>query len=168
MKFLLWCLWFLETLRKYPAAAFIGRRCTKDYKVEGTDVVLEKGCKLFIPVMGLHHDEEYFPDAQKFNPDRFSEENKRDIKQFTYLPFGEGPRNCIGGFAGRKVVLVVIALVAGARFGLMQTRVGLALLLKDYKFVVDVAKTPSPLKYKVNSVFLAVEGGIWLNVHKAC
>lgn len=49
----------------------------------------------------------------------------------------------------------------------MQTRVGLALLLKDYKFRVDVDKTPTPLKYKVNTVFLAVEGGIWLSVYKA-
>lgn len=88
---------FLETLRKYPAAAFLGRKCTKDYKVEGTEVALEKGCKVFIPVMGLHHDPEYFPEPDRFDPERFSEEHKRTIKQFTYLPFGEGPRNCIGG-----------------------------------------------------------------------
>lgn len=106
---LMFC-WFLETLRKYPAAAFLGRRCTKDYKVEGTDVVLEKGCKLFIPVMGLHHDDEYFPEPEKFDPERFSDENKRHIKPFTYLPFGEGPRNCIGAFSGSYKVFGLVIL----------------------------------------------------------
>lgn len=57
-------------------------------------------------------------------------------------------------------------MVVGARFGLMQTKVGLALLLRDYKFSVNKKKTPIPLKYKVNSIFLAVEGGIWLDVQK--
>lgn len=160
-------MWILETLRKYPAAAFLSRRCTKDYRVEGTDVVLEKGCIVFIPVMGLHHDPKYFPDPQKFNPERFNEKNKRNIRQFTYLPFGEGPRNCIG----KKCIFEKHScadnfLVSGARFGLMQTRVGLALLLRDYKFSVNIEKTPMPLKYKVTSIFLAAEGGIWLDVQK--
>lgn len=46
--------------------------------------------------MGLHYDSEYFPDPHEFNPDRFDDEAKQRIPQFAYLPFGDGPRNCIG------------------------------------------------------------------------
>lgn len=50
-----------------------------------------------IPIYGLHHDPKHFPDPEKFDPERFSEENKHNIAPNTYLPFGVGPRNCIGG-----------------------------------------------------------------------
>jgi Cytochrome P450 len=51
---------------------------------------------VLVPVYALHHDPDYFPDPEKFDPERFSDENKGNIKNFTYLPFGSGPRNCIG------------------------------------------------------------------------
>lgn len=57
---------------------------------------LKKGETLLIPVYDIHHDGNYYPDPEKFNPYRFNEENKLKIKPFTYLPFGVGPRNCIG------------------------------------------------------------------------
>lgn len=47
-------------------------------------------------MFGLHYDPEYFPEPQKFNPERFSDENRKKIPPFSYLPFGQGPRNCIG------------------------------------------------------------------------
>jgi len=47
----------------------------------------------------LHHDPEYFPDPEKFDPERFNDENKKNIKPYTYLPFGSGPHNCIGNFS---------------------------------------------------------------------
>lgn len=47
-------------------------------------------------MFSLHYDENYFPDPEKFIPHRFSDENKGNIKPFTYMPFGVGPRNCIG------------------------------------------------------------------------
>lgn len=76
----------------------MNRICVADYNIPDTDILIEKGTMLVIPVLGLHRDEEYFPDPERFDPERFSKENKRKIPQFSYLPFGEGPRICIGKF----------------------------------------------------------------------
>jgi hypothetical protein len=93
------CLFFsAETLRKYPPVTFLTRRCNKDCRISGTDLVLEKGVQVVIPVLGLHQDPEYFPDPEKFLPERFTEENKNQRPNYVYLPFGEGPRVCIGAY----------------------------------------------------------------------
>lgn len=76
--------------------SFLNRECVKDFKIPGTDVVIEKGISIMIPALGLHRDPEYFPNPMKFDPERFSEPNKGINHPYTYLPFGEGPRNCIG------------------------------------------------------------------------
>lgn len=70
-----------------------------------------------IPVYSLHRDENYYPDPEKFDPTRFSPENKsvKTIVDMPYLPFGEGPRNCIG-----------------IRMGKMSTKVGIASILQTY------------------------------------
>lgn len=87
----------LETLRRYPPAVRIERKCVRDYKLPGTDnVVVKKGSIAVIPVYAIHLDEEYFPDPEKIDPERFSPENKGKIPPYAYLPFGVGPRNCIG------------------------------------------------------------------------
>lgn len=49
-----------------------------------------------IPIMAIHHDSKYYSNPEKFDPERFSDVNKQNIKPCTYLPFGLGPRNCIG------------------------------------------------------------------------
>lgn len=87
---------FVEVLRKYPPLPILHRRVTETYKIPGSDLVLEEGAILFIPVHALHYDSDYFPDPEKFDPERFSDEEKPKIKRGCYLPFGDGPRNCIG------------------------------------------------------------------------
>lgn len=87
---------FAETLRKYPIAPNIVRICREDYKVPDSDFVVEKGTMTWISALGLQMDPEYYPEPEKFDPGRFSEEEKSKRHPFTYLPFGEGPRNCIG------------------------------------------------------------------------
>lgn len=86
---------FTETLRRYPPM-LTDRGCTHDFKVPGTDFILKKGEGIIVPVYGLHLDPEYFPEPEKFDPERFSSANKSKINPFAYLPFGAGPRNCIG------------------------------------------------------------------------
>lgn len=86
----------LETLRKYPPLPVLHRKCTKDCTIDEVGLTVEKGERTIISTLALHYDPEYFPDPEKFDPERFSEENKSNITPFTYLPFGDGPRNCIG------------------------------------------------------------------------
>jgi cytochrome P450 family 6 len=91
---------FTETLRKYPVLPFLDRTCLNDYKLpspsgEGT-VILPAGTYIYIPLLGPHYDPKYFPDPEKFEPERFTEENKQSRPKYAHIPFGEGPRMCIG------------------------------------------------------------------------
>ncbi|PNF23402.1 Cytochrome P450 9e2 [Cryptotermes secundus] len=86
-----------ETLRIYPPIGILERRCVQTYTLPAEPhYTLNPGDFVYIPVYALHHDPDYFPDPEKFDPERFSDENKGSIKACTYLPFGSGPRNCIG------------------------------------------------------------------------
>ena len=85
-----------ETLRMYPPLGYVNRMPNETYKVPNLDLVIEKGTPVYIPMLGLHYDPEYFPDPDKFDPERFNEENKRNRPSCVYLPFGEGPHQCIG------------------------------------------------------------------------
>ncbi|XP_076755455.1 cytochrome P450 6k1-like [Xylocopa sonorina] len=109
-----------ETLRLYPPAPLLDRVAVDNYKIPGTDIVLEKGMPVYVALCGLHRDPKYHPDPLRFNPDRFSDENKDNITQCTYMPFGEGPRICIG-----------------VRLGYLQTAMGLIAILKDYECSLD-------------------------------
>lgn len=80
-------------MRKYPPIPILRRKCVKDYKVPGSEVIIHKGVPVPIPAYWLHHDPEYFPDPVNFEPKRFNKENKSKIKPYSYMPFGEGPRN---------------------------------------------------------------------------
>jgi hypothetical protein len=91
---------FTETLRKYSIIPFLDRISCGDYQLPAANgtgtVTLPAGTSVYIPVYALHHDPKYFPEPEKFDPDRFTEQNKRSRPNYTYIPFGEGPRVCIG------------------------------------------------------------------------
>lgn len=93
--------YFVETLRKYPPLPVLNRICTKAYPVPGTNYVIKEGTKIVISSLGLQMDPDYFPDPEKFDPERFSEENKKKIQPCTFIPFGEGPRICIGNLINK-------------------------------------------------------------------
>lgn len=87
---------FAEILRKYPIISTINRECVKDCTIPGTNKIIRKGTKVVTSLVALHNDPEYFPYPDVFDPDRFSEERKTEIRPNTFCPFGVGPRNCIG------------------------------------------------------------------------
>ncbi|KAH0821408.1 hypothetical protein GEV33_001383 [Tenebrio molitor] len=137
-----------ETLRKYPPLPFLTRECTKDYIVPNTTIKIKKGDSVAISVQALHNDPEYYPDPEKFDPERFSEENKKKRPDFTWIPFGAGPRHCIG-----------------LRFGMLQSKVGLTELLKNYRIKLS-NKVQLPLQMDKQSFISSAEGGVWLDVEK--
>ncbi|KAF5289043.1 hypothetical protein FQA39_LY03922 [Lamprigera yunnana] len=137
-----------ETLRKYPPGSVITRKCTNNYLIPDTDIVIEKGTSVVIPVLGLHRDPEYYPDPEKFDPERFSVTNKSKIVPFTYMPFGKGPRTCLG-----------------LSFALLEIKLTLCKLLRRYKFTVN-EKTSIPLELDKYNFVLSTNAAIWLNIEE--
>ncbi|XP_063238304.1 cytochrome P450 6k1-like [Bacillus rossius redtenbacheri] len=134
-----------ETTRKYPTLPTLERVCLADYKVPGTDITIEKGTRILIPVKAIHYDPEIYPDPQRFDPERFSAENKSKRSNFAHLPFGEGPRICIG-----------------MRFGQMQVKTALVHVISSYH-VTPCADTPKPpLRLKPRSTVLTPKQDIVL------
>ncbi|GFT91052.1 cytochrome P450 3A31 [Nephila pilipes] len=102
-----------ETLRLFPPALRLERVAVADYKLGDTGITIPKGMIVTMPTYAMHRDPEIFPDPEKFNPDRFTPEEraKRDI--YSYLPFGAGPRNCVGmRFALMEVKICLIYVIA--------------------------------------------------------
>jgi cytochrome P450 len=96
-----------ETLRLYPPI-HTGMRFTTD-EVELLDCRVPKDSRLMYSIFLTHHMERFWPDAEKFDPQRFCPENKRGRLPYTYMPFGGGPRNCIGAAFAQVEVKVVLA-----------------------------------------------------------
>ncbi|XP_077262105.1 cytochrome P450 6k1-like isoform X2 [Temnothorax americanus] len=138
-----------ETLRKYPSLGFLNRMAMQTYKVPNSNLVLEKGTPVYIPMLGLHYDPEYFPEPHKFDPERFNEENKRNRPSCVYFPFGEGPHVCIGN-----------------RFGLLVIKLTLIKILSKYE-VTPCEKTMIPvIADPATSLTTPLDGVIYLNMRK--
>jgi cytochrome P450 family 6 len=137
-----------ETMRKFPPAFILFRTCSKAFKIPGTEMIIPKGTDIHINIYSLHHDPEYFPNPEKFDPERFSAENAASIVPFSYFPFGGGQRSCVG-----------------RRFGLMQSKVGIIKLIQNFEFSV-CDKTSIPLKFLEPTLFLTPLNKMWLKVTK--
>ncbi|XP_040836338.1 cytochrome P450 3A6-like [Ochotona curzoniae] len=123
-----------ETLRLYPIAGRFDRVCKKDIKING--VFIPKGKIVAIPVNALHHDPKYWTDPYEFHPERFNKKDKDNINPYIYLPFGAGPRNCIG-----------------MRFGLMNIKLALVRLMQNFSFKpCEETQISIPLKVAAHSV----------------
>ncbi|XP_014286440.1 probable cytochrome P450 6a14 [Halyomorpha halys] len=134
-----------ETLRKYPPIIAVVRQSVKPYKVPNSDLELPTKSVVVMPIYSIHHDPKYYPDPEKFDPERFSEENKHKLVKCTYLPFGEGPRTCIG-----------------MRFAKMEIKIAIAKLIMKYKLTLN-SKTTSPLQYSTKTFFMVPAEGLWVD-----
>lgn len=138
-----------ETLRLWPPIALTNRRCTKEYVMENTDgtrLTIEKGASLQIPVQAIHRDPRYYANPLRFDPERFSDENRHAINRDAYLPFGSGPRNCIG-----------------SRLALMQAKCFLYYLL-SYFTVEMSARTDVPMKMAKRTIGVNSRSGFWFHL----
>jgi len=98
-----------EAMRLYPPAWVIGRRAIAAYPIGGY-VAPARTIMMMSPYL-LHHDPRYFPEPDRFHPDRWTPEFKAALPPFAYFPFGGGPRRCIGeSFAWMELVLVVASI----------------------------------------------------------
>lgn len=86
----------METLRKHPVAGALTRITVKDYTFSDIGVTIPKNTSVMIPIMGFHNDPQYFPEPEEFRPERFTKEENSKRHPLAFLPFGEGPRGCIG------------------------------------------------------------------------
>lgn len=128
----------------YPPLPTLHRNTRNAYTVPGTNDVIEKGTAIIIPVMAIQHDPEYYPEPEKFNPDRFESEAIKQRDSMTWLSFGDGPRNCIG-----------------LRFGMMQARIGLVTILNNFEISLG-SKTTVPLVIEAKPIILSPDGGVYL------
>ncbi|XP_052803394.1 cytochrome P450 3A24-like [Mya arenaria] len=99
-----------ETLRIHPPAQRLNREASEDIEIKGLKIQKGMDCT-YCPTI-LHFVEEYWDEPNKFNPERFSPENKDRINEYAYMPFGLGPRNCIGmRLAQLEVKMTIISLL---------------------------------------------------------
>lgn len=98
-----------ETLRIYPILPFLSRVCTKAYTVRGSNVRIDKGTAIVIPVLALHHDPNYYPEPDRFLPERFI--GTKNTNEKPYLPFGDGPRICIGLRLSKIVTKIAVIMM---------------------------------------------------------
>ncbi|XP_047988264.1 cytochrome P450 6a2-like [Leguminivora glycinivorella] len=128
-----------ETLRLHPPTPMVTRLCTSPCVLSGTDLNFELRDSVLIPLQCMQRDARYFPDPEKFDPERFNDPNPPAI-----YTFGGGPRSCPGG-----------------RFAYLTLVAGLAAMLSKLE-VAPSARTTPTIKYDPRSVMLKNKGGIYL------
>lgn len=134
----------------YPPLPLLNRKCTKDWNVPNTDIIIAKGTPVFIPALALQRDPKFYPEPNNFKPERFHPDNMANTNFLDrpYMPFGEGPRICIG-----------------LRFGKIQSKTGLIIMIKNYNFQLS-GNTLKPLRMDAKSFFMTPMGGLQMKITK--
>ncbi|XP_016431599.1 cytochrome P450, family 3, subfamily A, polypeptide 65 [Sinocyclocheilus rhinocerous] len=140
-----------ESLRLFPIVGRLERVCKKTVDING--LLIPKDMVVMIPTFALHRDPDYWSDPESFKPERFTKGNKESIDPYMYMPFGLGPRNCIGmRFAQVSMKLAIVEILQ--RFDVSvcdQTQVPLELGTSG----LLVPKDPIKLQFKPRKVFLS-------------
>ncbi|XP_044534557.1 thromboxane-A synthase [Gracilinanus agilis] len=132
-----------ETLRMYPPAFRFTRETAKDCDVMGLHI--PAGAIVETAVGYLHHNPEYWPNPETFIPERFSLEARQQHLPFTYLPFGAGPRSCIG-----------------VKMAMLEIKMTLLRLLQKFRFEI-CPETQVPLQLKSRSA-LGPRNGVYIKI----
>ncbi|ETN65040.1 cytochrome P450 [Anopheles darlingi] len=103
-----------ETLRINPSVPIFGRRSAGDMTIDGVPV--PKGMEFVILIYALHNDPEFYPEPERFDPERFSEEAQAARPPYSYIPFSVGARNCIGQrYAMLEIKTALVKVLANYR-----------------------------------------------------
>ncbi|MEA2174415.1 MAG: hypothetical protein QOD00_2007 [Blastocatellia bacterium] len=107
-----------EAMRLYPPAWAVGRLATRDHEIGG--YVVPDGSLVLLSQYAMHHDARFFPEPERFDPQRWTTDAREARPQFSYFPFGGGPRRCIGeGFAWMEGILLIATLAQKWRMRLV-------------------------------------------------
>ncbi|CAG9119207.1 unnamed protein product [Plutella xylostella] len=134
-----------ETMRLYPPYTVISRQCTKMYKFDDSNLVIHRGVTITVPIASIHKDETYFENPELFDPKRFSEEIANKRPECSYLPYGVGPKKCIG----QELSQVIIRSITGA-------------ILRKYE-IEPSGKTPKKLIFKDHDFQRVLDTKLYLN-----
>ncbi|XP_077560595.1 cytochrome P450 3A14-like isoform X6 [Haemaphysalis longicornis] len=122
-----------EALRLYPPVVLlVSRHCRTDTTILGQ--FFPAGCEILAPVWHVHHDAQHWPDPFCFSPERFAPEVSKDHHPGAYMPFGIGPKSCIGN-----------------RFALLELKAALCKLLRKFE-VLPCARVKDPMELVVKTV----------------
>lgn len=143
MKYLDQCI--AEGLRLHPPVSTIDRYTRQDYTIPGTDIIIEKGTPIYISLYGLQEDPKFWQAPEVFNPDRFAE---GEPVPDAYIPFGTGPRMCVGMKVGQLHAKVVLSMLL-QHYEIWQT--------KDHESVLDPRSTFTAAANGINLHFKEVE-----------
>ncbi|XP_054548700.1 thromboxane-A synthase [Talpa occidentalis] len=132
-----------ETLRMYPPAFRFTREAAQDCEVLGQRI--PAGAVVETAVGALHHDPEHWPRPEVFDPERFTAEAQQRRRPFTYLPFGAGPRSCLG-----------------VRLGLLEVKLTLLHVLRKFYFEA-CSETQVPLQLESKSA-LGPKNGVYIKI----
>ena len=103
-----------ESMRVFPPVAMVVRQPTRELTVGG--VAVTPNDNVFVPIYAIHHHHRLWPNPEAFDPDRFTQEAVKTRHRWSYLPFGAGPRICIGmGFALLEAVAILATLLPAVR-----------------------------------------------------
>jgi len=136
-----------ETLRLHPPIDSLMRQASSTYTFRNSQLTISKNQVVVIPSYSIYLDPEIYPKPEIYDPERFIGEAARSRQSMYYIPFGYGPRNCIG-----------------ERFGILEVKMGLITLLQNYKYDV-CEETPAKLKY-TSAVLIQQPKSIYLKVSK--
>ncbi|XP_020286700.1 probable cytochrome P450 6a13 [Pseudomyrmex gracilis] len=140
-----------ESQRLYTVLAVMPKFCTKEIELKGSDGLccrLQPGMMVIIPAHAIHMDSKYWLDVETFDPDRFAADKKTEIDKYAFLPFGKGPRMCVG-----------------MRMGILQMKVFLATFVRRYTLELS-PKTQLPLKMLPGTVMTTPASGLWATIKR--
>ncbi|CAG9805403.1 unnamed protein product [Chironomus riparius] len=140
---------FHEALRMHPPLVTSSRLCSEDVDLEydGKKVTVEKGMSVFIPYLSVHYDPENFLEPKNFHPERFDDGAMKDyLDRCVLMPFGGGPRICLG-----------------MRFALLQSKAALAAIVGNFEVTVNSKTQDNPLVIDPKEFLNIKTGGLWLD-----
>lgn len=140
-------------MRLWPGIINTNRVCTIPYTIQPKSpdekpLYLQKNDVCWIPTYSLHRDPKLFPNPDRFDPERFDQSNAKNIKPYSYIPFGAGPRKCLA-----------------YKFALLEAKIFLYFILTHFTIIPD-EKTQIPLKISKKDMTLSAENGCWLSLRK--